>query len=348
MQSPTSTRPAPAPAARSDRDISKVVLGDLLFDTWYRSSYPKDLLAAVGSHHDDTGDGDGDNESRPTLDRLYVCRWCFRYSSELMPYLAHMASASRPTALDHTRLKIPSQHACPAREQPAPGRKLYAKGRLSVYAVDGEEQVLFCQNLSLFATLFLETKSVCFDPADFTYHLLLRADHPAASPQIVAFFSKEKRSWDHNNVACILVFPPWQRKGYGTLLMELSYTLSRREGIMGGPEKPLSGPGRRAYLSFWAGAVARFVLSRPAGRSTTTVRAISDHTFIQPEDVIAALKEMAVVQRKPAAAGKQRRAVRVDKSAVRDWARAHRVALTPVVDPAALVDGPAFIKAEDR
>jgi len=44
-------------------------------------------------------------------------------------------------------------------------------------------------------------------------------------------------SWDNNNLACILVFPPWQRKGLGQTLMGVSYELSRREGRLGGPEK---------------------------------------------------------------------------------------------------------------
>ena len=58
-----------------------------------------------------------------------------------------------------------------------------------------------------------------------------------AERQVVGFFSKEKMSWDNNNVACILVFPPWQKRGLGQLLMGVSYELSRREGRLGGPEK---------------------------------------------------------------------------------------------------------------
>jgi hypothetical protein len=56
-------------------------------------------------------------------------------------------------------------------------------------------------------------------------------------PQVVGFFSKEKMSWDNNNLACILVFPPWQQQGLGQILMGASYELSKREGRLGGPEK---------------------------------------------------------------------------------------------------------------
>ena len=67
-------------------------------------------------------------------------------------------------------------------------------------------------------------------------------------------------SWDNNNLACILVFPPWQRKGLGSLLMGVSYEISRRERVLGGPEKPISELGRRGYKRFWAGEIARWLL----------------------------------------------------------------------------------------
>ena len=44
-------------------------------------------------------------------------------------------------------------------------------------------------------------------------------------------------SWDNNNLACILVFPPWQKRGLGQVLMGVSYELSRREKRLGGPER---------------------------------------------------------------------------------------------------------------
>jgi len=96
---------------------------------------------------------------------------------------------------------------------------------------------LYAQNLSLFAKLFLDTKSVFYDVTTFRYYLLVQTESSTSARQVVGFFSKEKMSWDNNNVACILVFPPWQRKGLGQILMGVSYELSRREGRLGGPEK---------------------------------------------------------------------------------------------------------------
>lgn len=187
---------------------------------------------------------------------------------------------------------------------------------------------LFCQNLSLFAKLFLDNKSVFFDVVGFNYFLLVYTPKQSADeasgersasssipirPQVVGFFSKEKVSWDNNNLACILVFPPWQRKGLGSLLMGVSYAISRREGVIGGPEKPISELGRKGYNRFWAGEVARWLLSLPASppRSEKRRAAKDDKsdqkvlvdvvdcsvaTWIVPEDCLQILLDMGLVE----------------------------------------------------
>lgn len=196
---------------------------------------------------------------------------------------------------------------------------------------------LFTQNLSLFAKLFLDNKSVFFDVTSFLYYLLVHTPPGSKHDRhVVGFFSKEKMSWDNNNLACILVFPPWLRKGLGKILMGVSYELSRSEGRIGGPEKPLSELGRRGYLRFWSARVARSILAAPV-KKVVTVKWISENAFMLPDDVTAALKEMNVLNVKRKVDG----TAVVNKAKVREWAKGNGVDvhLTPFVNADGFVDG---------
>ncbi|KAF9884063.1 hypothetical protein FE257_002352 [Aspergillus nanangensis] len=308
------------------RNVKHVVLGDLLFQTWYQSIYPEELV------------------SKDT-DRLYVCRWCFRYSCDVAAYTKH------------TRL-------CPHRTSP-PGTKVYDYGGYAVWELDGEDNKLYGQNLSLFAKLFLDHKSVFFDVASFLYYLLTFTDpNDPDNYYILGYFSKEKLSWDANNLACILVFPPYQHKQLGKLLMGVSYKLSGWEqdkGLIGGPEKPLSEMGRKSYSRFWEERIARYFLVQSANAEKTdeqtqkptkgsrtrttqeimTVQDIGLATGMLTEDVITALKGLGAVE--PATPSKRRKTtqdiaaesetVTIRKSSVLEWAKTRRVALRdPVCD----------------
>ncbi len=190
---------------------------------------------------------------------------------------------------------------------------------------------LFCQNLSLFAKLFLDNKSVFFDVTGFNYFLLVytppfrppvgNSAPQAPIPQVTGFFSKEKLSWDNNNLACILVFPPWQRKGLGALLMGVSYEISRREGILGGPEKPISDLGKKGYRRFWAGDIARWLLAldvpqiQPPGQEVMVdINDCSQATWITPEDCLGVLRDMGVIEDAGIGPGKPVRVESADTS----------------------------------
>lgn len=158
-----------------------------------------------------------------------------------------------------------------------------------------------------------------FDVSGFNYFLLVHA--PTA--QIIGFFSKEKMSWDNNNLACILIFPPWQRKGLGSILIGVSYEISRREEILGGPEKPISELGQRGYRRYWGAEIARWLLEaketdRKKGRGMVDVERVSRGTWIAGEDCLGVLREMGVVERAGRGKGSLER-VRVNKERVREW-----------------------------
>ena len=83
---------------------------------------------------------------------------------------------------------------------------------------------IYCQNLCLFAKMFLDSKTLYYDVEPFLFYVMTEVDDMGA--RFVGYFSKEKRSLD-NNVSCIMTLPVRQRKGWGQLLIDFSE--SRRQ-----------------------------------------------------------------------------------------------------------------------
>lgn len=189
--------------------------------------------------------------------------------------------------------------------------------------------------------MFLDNKSVFFDVFGFHYYLLVH-DRTPSSPHsyTVGFFSKEKMSWDNNNLACILVFPPYQRQGLGKILMGVSYELSKRDGRIGGPEKPLSELGRKSYLRFWQARIAREVL-RTRSKSSLEVQELASRCSMLVDDVVAALKEMGVCEVR-----KKNDGLSISKTRIREWAANTKLGLTPPVEEKYFVVEPADSASE--
>ncbi|XP_053683395.1 histone acetyltransferase KAT8-like [Sabethes cyaneus] len=200
---------------------------------------------------------------------LYVCEYCLRYMRLSKTLQHHKTTCSR--------------------RQP-PGNEIYRKGTVSIFEIDGKDHRFYCQTLCLMAKLFLDHKTLYYDVDPFFFYVLCEIDKEGQ--HIVGYFSKEKESPEGNNVACILILPPYQRKGYGKLLIAFSYELSRREGIVGSPEKPLSDLGRLSYRSYWAYTLLELMKEY----RTTTIKELSELSGITQDDIIYTLQSMKMVK----------------------------------------------------
>ena len=101
---------------------------------------------------------------------------------------------------------------------------------------------------------------------------------------IVGYFSKEKESAEGYNVACILTLPNHQRKGYGRLLIAFSYELSKLEGKLGSPEKPLSDLGLLSYRSYWTEVILTYLFN--ASVAEISIEDLATVTSMTTEDVL--------------------------------------------------------------
>jgi GNAT superfamily N-acetyltransferase len=98
-----------------------------------------------------------------------------------------------------------------------------------MFEVDGKTSKIYCQNLCLLAKLFLDHKTLYYDVEPFLFYVLTENDSRGTyntstfadivGCHIVGYFSKEKHSPDDFNLACILVLPSHQRKGFGKFLI---------------------------------------------------------------------------------------------------------------------------------
>ncbi|OKL60091.1 hypothetical protein UA08_04716 [Talaromyces atroroseus] len=204
---------------------------------------------------------------------LYICEFCLKYMNSDFVAWRH-------------KLKCPAKHP--------PGDEIYRDGSVSIYEVDGRKNPVYCQNLCLLAKLFLGSKTLYYDVEPFLFYVMTEFDELGC--HFVGYFSKEKRPSSSNNVSCILTLPIHQRKGYGNLLIDFSYLLTRVEKKTGSPEKPLSDMGLVSYRNYW-----RLVLSYQLRNQKTpvSIAELSDRTGITADDIVSGLEGLRALVRDP-------------------------------------------------
>jgi len=203
-------------------------------------------------------------------EKLYLCEFCLKYMKK------------RKTLVRH-RMKCELRHP--------PGNEIYRNDNLSIFEVDGKKNKIYCQNLCLLAKLFLDHKTLYYDVEPFLFYIMTECDSRGC--HMVGYFSKEKDSPDDYNLACILTLPPFQRKGYGKLLISFAYELSKKECKVGSPEKPLSDLGLLSFRSYWTQVLLEILRKH---RGNLSIKDISALTAIKTEDIISTLQSLNLIK----------------------------------------------------
>ncbi|XP_061564519.1 histone acetyltransferase KAT7 [Cololabis saira] len=210
-------------------------------------------------------------EEYARLGRLYVCEFCLKYMKSQTILRRHMA-------------KCVWKHP--------PGDEVYRKGSTSVFEVDGKKNKIYCQNLCLLAKLFLDHKTLYYDVEPFLFYVMTEADNTGC--HLVGYFSKEKNSFLNYNVSCILTMPQYMRQGFGKMLIDFSYLLSKVEEKVGSPERPLSDLGLISYRSYWKEVLLRYMYNFQG--KEISIKEISQETAVNPVDIVSTLQSLQMLK----------------------------------------------------
>ena len=205
------------------RNIEKIIIGYYSIEAWYYSPYPSHFT---------------------TQKILYICEHCLKYFKYKNTLIRHLKVCDYFIPPGN---KIYDMAISPDKSTSKKENRISTS--ISIYEIKGNEHKLFCQNLCLIAKLFLDHKSIYFDVSPFKFYVLYEKDSNGF--HLVGYFSKEMSDSSEFNLSCIMILPPFQRKGYGQFLISLSYYLSNKLNKISSPETPLSDLGKLSYKSYW-------------------------------------------------------------------------------------------------
>ncbi|KAJ2062784.1 Histone acetyltransferase [Coemansia sp. S146] len=257
-----------------------------------------------------------DEYSRHAL--LYICEYCLKYMKSEYTFKRHCQ-------------KCTQRHP--------PGDEIYRDDNVSVFEVDGRKNKIYCQNLCLIGKMYLDTKTLFYDVEPFLFYILCEYD--SQGYHFAGYYSKEKRSSMGYNLSCIMILPSKQREGYGKLLIEFSYLLSKKEGVPGSPEKPLSDFGLLSYRSYWRRAIYEILLAR--GGATVSIDDLAGQTGMTVDDIISTLQTDGMLHRLPGSPGSY--AIVADAKKTEEYVSKAREKNPRRIDPSKLRWAPFLIKA---
>ncbi|KUJ06968.1 uncharacterized protein LY89DRAFT_374372 [Mollisia scopiformis] len=200
-------------------------------------------------------------------DLMYICEFCLCYWGDVKSFQRH-------------RQKCTLQHP--------PGNELYRDDYVSFFEIDGRRQRTWCRNLCLLSKMFLDHKTLYYDVDPFLFYVMTSRDEKGY--HLVGYFSKEKESVDGYNVACILTLPQYQRRGYGRLLIQFSYELSKIENKLGSPEKPLSDLGLLSYRQYWTERLIEILLECNEKDEKISIEMLAQRLAMTTADVESTLQ----------------------------------------------------------
>lgn len=333
--------PARSKSAAPASKIKCINFGQYEIDTWHAAPYPEEYSR---NRH------------------LYICEFCLKYMSSDYVAWRHKlkCSAKHPPGDEIYRDKVIN---------PETG----AETTLSFFEVDGRRNPLYCQNLCLLAKLFLGSKTLYYDVEPFLFYIMTENDDFGC--HFVGYFSKEKRglgpslpvhqpfndgngnaqgtaradlqaegaydaalSNPGNNVSCILVLPVHMRRGFGRVLIEFSYLLTKVEGRTGSPEKPLSDMGLVSYRSYWRTELCKLLLryrtESPEAQGQLSIAQIARETGMTPDDIISTLEALRSLVRDPVT---HKYALRADFEYMQEYAEKHEKKAHIKLNPRKLV-----------
>ncbi|KAF3936060.1 hypothetical protein ABW20_dc0103303 [Dactylellina cionopaga] len=206
-------------------------------------------------------------------DVVYICEFCLCYFGEERRFQRH-------------RMKCELFHP--------PGNEIYRDENVSFYEIDGRRQRTWCRNLCLLSKCFLDHKTLYYDVDPFLFYCMTSRDEYGC--HLLGYFSKEKESAENYNVACILTLPQYQRLGYGRLLIAFSYELSKREGKLGSPEKPLSDLGLLGYRAYWQEVIVDLLVEVRENKGEISVDEIATRLAMTANDVVHTLQNLNMIK----------------------------------------------------